>query len=217
MRVGLTATRLDGPKITVETRGLAAHDHPELRLVVREDLVPPPQLAWLADRLAAPVFEAGERWADRETIRAGWTELRFRAGAGGLLDVEAWDFAGATWVDDATALLLPLGLMNDVLDRVGANEGARYPWGGQTAAWAVEDPRGIVLAAREEPEEGDSGWRFTTDRPVRARVRPLWEIAADAPGLVGILALPPGSRVEAFGGQTSHIEVSTPSTRFSTS
>ena len=55
MRIPIAPVLLQSPHITLATSGLRAAGHPELWIEVREDLVPPQQVHWLADALGGAV------------------------------------------------------------------------------------------------------------------------------------------------------------------
>lgn len=197
MPVQLAPLRFRSPVVTITTRGLADAGHPELRFEVREDQVPPQQLLWLAEALAEPV-SAGDRWQDGDTLRVGWSTLRFRA-EDDALAVDEWSFESAAFVGGVTRLLTALGAMNDVLQRHALLDGARYPHGDALAAWAVADAaefRGV----REAPDAADSGWRFAADGPALAEPLPLWQLAKRHPRLLAYFALPPGCQLRFAAG-----------------
>jgi hypothetical protein len=199
MRIPIAPVLLQSPHITLATSGLRAAGHPELWIEVREDLVPPQQVHWLADALGGPILDAQARFEPGDALRMGWSTLRFR-GEDDHVRVDEWDFANGAFIPGVTQALLAIGAMNELLERTGLLDASRYPHGEELAAWAVGRDTSAVTACREAAEAPDSGWRFAAEGPTAAEMLPLWAIVGRLPALLPVLALPPGSFVDVRDG-----------------
>lgn len=195
MPITLHARTVVPPLVEVATRGLEALGHPELVFVVREDLVPPQAVFWLAGALTEDVESGQRRWQPGERFRVGWSELTFVPEDDVLYVHEETPtgFERGVW-----RLLLALGRMNDGLE--GLPAGARYPHQRQLAS-VSGSMDGPLSLHRHEPQGDDSGWCISGPGLGTVTRVALRELTAQNESLYQALALPPGARLRLMRGE----------------
>jgi hypothetical protein len=187
---------------TFRTTTCAAHGHPEVTLQLARPLPLPG-----VERMLLGYFEdavaRGTRFAAGQTVRVGWALLRLVDRDDGTLGVEERELSPeVAWVEQVDRVLHDTWVQREIVASVGLEGEIAFPSQDQLVmvspcAEEAGEPVVMVRTAVDDAPQF-SGWSLACaqdhDHGEPAFV-PLLAVAANNPGLVQLLALPPSTLV----------------------
>jgi hypothetical protein len=187
---------------TYRTTGCAAHGHPEVTLQLTREL-PIPNI----ERLLLGYFEGavarGTKFKPDQTVRVGWALLRLIERDDGTLGVCERELSPeVAWVEQVDRALHDTWVQREIVASVGLLDEIAFPSQDDLVMVSpcAEDGGEPVILMRTPVEDAPdfSGWSLSCaeehehGEPVFV---PLLAVAANNPGLVQLLALPPNTLV----------------------
>jgi hypothetical protein len=170
--------------------------HPEI--TVRFDPLPIPGIEKMLLGYFEEAVGQGTKFLPGQTLRFGWSTLRFSQRADGTLGVEERVIAPErAFAEGVGRALYDMFVQTEIVRSVGLEQQLDFPGQdeGMMIAECAEgaDAQVLTRLSKEGAPEGFSGWSLTCaaqhDHGERDVV-PLLALASIAPGLVQLLALP---------------------------
>jgi hypothetical protein len=187
---------------TFRTSQCTAHGHREITVQLSRTLPIPD-----AERILIDYFEShvarGTKFLPGQTVQLGWSLLKLIDRSDGTIGVEERELTPeVAWTEQVDRALRDLWYQREIVASVGLLEELSFPRqdDGVMVAPCAADAEQLILTRldAEGLPERFSGWSLVCagDHDHGERdVLPLLAIAANAPGLVQLLALPHGTIV----------------------